>query len=131
MTNANNMNRAVHASSHFDEEDDGSPEIPIEVHVNASTRIVGNNNRLLIPSRAFTEDQLAKMVRVSMKGLDTSTGTVDIKLDAALKVEGSGNMIMVRDPGAVVKKTGEGEAKKRTRASSDDTWNRISLDCAD
>lgn len=118
MTNTNNTNTGVNASSHLEQADDGPPEIPIEVHVNASTRIVGNNNRLLIPSHALTEEQLTKLVRVSMKGLDTSTGTLEIKVDATLKVEGSGNMVMVRDPGAVVKKAGEVEGKKRMRASS-------------
>lgn len=118
MTNTNNANTTVNASSHSEEADDGPPDVPIEVHVNASTRIVGNNNRLLIPSHAFTEEQLAKLVRVGMKDLDTTTGTLEIKVDAELKVEGSGNMVHIRDPGAAAKKAGEVGGKKRMRASS-------------
>ncbi|KAL8839412.1 MAG: hypothetical protein Q9170_001751 [Blastenia crenularia] len=148
-TSAFKLTAAPRASTYQDNDYDDSdlppPSPPLRIHINASTTIQGNSNRIMLPSPSSTQESLTKLISVAVKDAlppcqtptaassfeqegeeegEVSEGMgqmIEVTLDAGTKIEGSGNVVVYRKGSAVNadEADGKGEEARKRRACSE------------
>ncbi|KAI4126693.1 MAG: hypothetical protein LQ338_003633 [Usnochroma carphineum] len=129
---------SVNQDPNFEEETTPRPA-PLKIHIDATTTITGNSNRIMLPSPSCTQEHLTRLISVAVKELlpptPSASGLVDedeeeggkeeqmieVTLDAGTRIEGSGNVVVYRKEGVTkgMVGSGDGEGGKKRRASSE------------